>query len=370
MPPPAAQLLGAAHRAAAAALQSCRAGGLSDASPGDRCPESVGPCNSVGLPGPGCVLEADCTPTEFRGCSFESCDLRRQYLVGYQPPAVLAGLAINEVVASQDRILKDPSQDCSVAQDDPDEADATCGFEDFIELSNKTAEPIDLSGLWLSNRPFHPQGWQFPAGSVIEAGEYLIVWTDNDGGKCPRPAEDLPGDGQECPDPTSPAEKSYHTDFNLDGAGDQIFLFAGSAGGFGVVHGFAYDETLRNFSWSLNPDGVRTGSFSLVSQGTPGAPNGGGGGETFVRGDTSDDCAVDLADAILLLNRLFLDDTIEIVCPDAADSDDDGQLRLGDAIYSLNWQFLGGPILPAPGPNGAGIDLTEDGLGPCGSTCQ
>lgn len=340
-------------------------GGLSDSSPGNLCAEGVGPCDSLGLPGPGCVPEPDCT----RGCQFQACDVRRQYRVGYAPAGPLSSVLINEVVAAQTRLLRDTTQDCGNAA--PGEP---CGFEDFIELINTSSEAVDLSGLWLSDRPFHPQGWKFPPDSVIQPGEYLIVWTDNDGGKCPRPPE-VQGDGQECPDPTAPMLGRYHTDFNLDAAGDQIFLFeeipsVGDAGiGFGVVHGHAFPAIDPNDTWELRPNGGRGGELVRVPGGSPGAANGPTDAAVFKRGDTNGDCAIDLGDAVFLLNFLFVGGPA-LPCPDGGDADDNGRLDITDPVYSLNFQFLDGPLPPDPGPDTPGGDPTEDTLGPCAPSCE
>ncbi|HZN56792.1 MAG TPA: hypothetical protein VFD71_01865, partial [Planctomycetota bacterium] len=52
-------------------------------------------------------------------------------------------------------------------------------------------------------------------------------------------------------------------------------------------------------------------------------------------------------------------------CPDAADSNDDGRVDIGDPIALLGYLFLGTKAPPAPGPTTCGEDPTEDTLGPC-----
>ena len=53
-----------------------------------------------------------------------------------------------------------------------------------------------------------------------------------------------------------------------------------------------------------------------------------------------------------------------ILCADAADADDNGQLQLTDAVRILNVLFLGTGTIPLPGPTDApcGPDPTDDGL--------
>ncbi len=86
--------------------------------------------------------------------------------------------------------------------------------------------------------------------------------------------------------------------------------------------------------------------------------------ELFYRGDADLNGDVDLSDAIYILNFLFLGGAAP-GCEDGADASDDGDLGLTDAIYILNFLFLGGSELPPPSPFNTcpGPDPTEDGLG-------
>ncbi len=51
-------------------------------------------------------------------------------------------------------------------------------FVDWIELHNTTTETVDLSGYGLSDNLGRARKWQFPAGTVIQPGEYRIVLCD------------------------------------------------------------------------------------------------------------------------------------------------------------------------------------------------
>ena len=55
------------------------------------------------------------------------------------------------------------------------------GSYDYIELSNTTDQPVDLSGCRLSDTPDEAK-YTFPAGTVIEAGGYLVLWCGGEGG--------------------------------------------------------------------------------------------------------------------------------------------------------------------------------------------
>ncbi|MFN0057774.1 MAG: dockerin type I repeat-containing protein [Planctomycetota bacterium] len=83
----------------------------------------------------------------------------------------------------------------------------------------------------------------------------------------------------------------------------------------------------------------------------------------FRRGDTNSDTALNIADAIYLVQYIFVGGT-QPSCFDAADSNDDSTVNVADVIYILNGQFSGGAPPPAPFPS-CGNDPTADALG-CG----
>ncbi len=80
---------------------------------------------------------------------------------------------------------------------------------------------------------------------------------------------------------------------------------------------------------------------------------GGGDGITFLRGDCNGDGNVigQVGDAIFVLNYNFLGGPAP-ECMAACDSNADGNVigQVGDAIYTLNYNFLGGPAIPEPFP--------------------
>lgn len=92
-----------------------------------------------------------------------------------------ASVVINEVMASNSKTASD-------------EADQ---FDDWIELYNRTGSPIDLGGYSLTDNPALLDKWKFPAGSIIPADGYLIVWADEDGKQGPLHANfKLSADGE------------------------------------------------------------------------------------------------------------------------------------------------------------------------------
>jgi len=84
----------------------------------------------------------------------------------------------------------------------------------------------------------------------------------------------------------------------------------------------------------------------------------------FVRADVNDDGLINLADAISLLEILFLGGVIQ--CGDASDANDDELANIADAIYLLAYLFTGGDAPPppfggacGPDPAGAALDCAE-----------
>ncbi len=83
----------------------------------------------------------------------------------------------------------------------------------------------------------------------------------------------------------------------------------------------------------------------------------------FVRGDATNDGAVDIADAVRILSYLFLGGA-QPACLKAADANDDGNVNISDTLGVLSTLFLGQGAIAAPYPV-AGTDSTPDDL-----TCE
>ncbi len=103
-------------------------------------------------------------------------------------------LVINEWMAANQTTLADPV--------DGD-------FEDWIELYNSSAVEADLSGWFLSDDPADPFKFQIPEGFAIPAGEFFIVWADD---------ETFQNDLAMRPD--------LHVAFKLGAGGESILLSA------------------------------------------------------------------------------------------------------------------------------------------------
>ncbi|MCC6838713.1 MAG: CotH kinase family protein [Flavobacteriales bacterium] len=108
-----------------------------------------------------------------------------EYVQVVDPPVV-----VNELMA----------QNTATATDDAGD------YEDWIELHNPSNSAVDLGGSWLSDDAADPQKWQFPAGTTIAAGGYLVIWADDE-----------------------PEQGDPHAAFKLSSSGEEVVL-SGSDG--------------------------------------------------------------------------------------------------------------------------------------------
>ena len=92
----------------------------------------------------------------------------------------------------------------------------------------------------------------------------------------------------------------------------------------------------------------------------------GGGEALFRRGDVDNNGAVNLTDAVRLLDHLFRQQPPPD-CADAADVDDNGALNLTDSVRLLGHLFRAEPPPPEPGLD-CGVDPTADPFADCSTT--
>lgn len=80
----------------------------------------------------------------------------------------------------------------------------------------------------------------------------------------------------------------------------------------------------------------------------------------FIRADINDDALINLADAVSLLNALFLGGVVS--CDDATDTNDDELSNIADAVYLLSYLFTNGPDIPVPSNGVCGSDPSGTNL--------
>lgn len=72
-------------------------------------------------------------------------------------------------------------------------------FSGWVELHNYGNSPVDISGYYLSDDALTTAKWQIPAGTILGANAYLIIWCDK-------------------------KDTGYHTNFSLDSDGEDLVL--------------------------------------------------------------------------------------------------------------------------------------------------
>lgn len=125
-------------------------------------------------------------------------------------------------------------------------------FNDWIELFNEGNTAVDLGGWHLTDNSTNPTKWTFPAGVIIPAGGFRIIFASGGNG----------------PD----ANGNLHTNFSLSAAGEYLGLF--QPGGVPVdefgTGGSSYPPQDEDVSYGRKPG---DGSPVYFGTATPGAPN-------------------------------------------------------------------------------------------------
>ena len=224
------------------------------------------------------------------------------------PPA-LPALSINEVIANNDSII----------------ADEAGQFEDFIEIYNAGDASVDLSGMYLTDDPGAPRAWQFPAGTSIPAGGFLLVWADND-----------------------PQDGPLHTTFGLSSGGESVAIFHNDANGVVLIDSLTFPALPADQSFGRIPDGEGPGQIFCAV--TPAGPN-----------DDDDSCFVEPGETPRVFINEWLagndgvatdefgddDDYVELYNDEVFDVDLGGRYLTDDLTAPTKWQIPEGVVIPA-----------------------
>ncbi|RKZ05189.1 hypothetical protein DRQ25_16615, partial [Candidatus Fermentibacteria bacterium] len=143
-----------------------------------------------------------------------------------------SGLVLNELMAKNDTTITDNFGE----------------FDDWIEITNTGSTNINLSGYYLTDDAADPFKFAFP-DTVIQSGDYFIVWADDD-----------------------PSQGSMHAEFKLSAAGEEVYLLYSLV----IADMVILPELEADVSYGRWPDA--TGEWEILSIATPGAPNEGGPG--------------------------------------------------------------------------------------------
>jgi hypothetical protein len=123
-------------------------------------------------------------------------------------------------------------------------------FDDWFELHNSGSSAVDLGGFFLTDDALTPAAFAIPAGTVIPAGGYLLVWAD----------------GETSSQATAPLQ--LHAPFKLNAAGETIQLRNGDGT---VVDSVVFGAQTSGVSEGRYPAGGPViGALTLA---TPGQPN-------------------------------------------------------------------------------------------------
>ena len=152
----------------------------------------------------------------------------------YIPPK----LYINEFMASNDSFYVDPDD----TTDDP--------YDDWIEIYNPGAEPVDIGGMYITDDLSDLTLWQIPDSepgtTTIPAGGFLVLWADKE-----------------------TEQGVLHINLKLSGSGEDIALIGPD--GSTIIDSFTYTEQFADTSYGRYPDAADNWQF--LSNPTPGQPN-------------------------------------------------------------------------------------------------
>ena len=122
-------------------------------------------------------------------------------------------------------------------------------FEDWVEIYNPGPDSVELGGLFLTDDLTQTTQWALPDYS-LPAGEFLLVWCDND-------AED----------------GEMHATFKLSAGGEEIGLYSRLAAGNELIDSVSFGAQTANVSLGRESDGGDV--WVAFNEPTPGATNSG-----------------------------------------------------------------------------------------------
>ncbi len=150
------------------------------------------------------------------------------YTVGRRLPSLI----VNELVAVNQTGITD-----EVGQ-----------FEDWVEVRNLEPVPLDIGGMFLADDMEKSRLWSFPSPTLLEPGERLLVWCDNDASQGP-----------------------YHALFKLNRGGGLVALFDTIDNGNVAIHVLRFGPSAPDVSFGFFPETADAPEYLATP--TPGASN-------------------------------------------------------------------------------------------------
>jgi hypothetical protein len=148
----------------------------------------------------------------------------------------LPSLYINEILTS--------STNCC-----PDQSSGRDEFDDWIEIYNAGAEPVDIGGMYISQNKKKSLGHQIPTTdpqlTTIPPGGFLVLWADG-----------------------TPEQGALHVKFKLDIDGEYLGLFNKDGR---KIDDLKFGKQTANHSYGRETDG--NADWKEFSEPTPGKEN-------------------------------------------------------------------------------------------------
>jgi spore coat protein CotH len=144
---------------------------------------------------------------------------------------VATDIVVNEIMADNDNTIPDPAGE----------------YDDWFELYNPTSNPVLLTGKYLTDKPDQLNKWQFTQPNLyLNAGEYLLIWCDEDSG-----------------------QTGIHTNFALSKGGEYVAIV--ESDGVSIIDSITFYQQITDTSYGRYPDGTSTWYF--MENPTPGSSN-------------------------------------------------------------------------------------------------
>lgn len=124
-----------------------------------------------------------------------------------------------------------------MASNSTTQADNAAEYDDWVELYNRSSQPVDISGWYLTDKQNNLDKWQFPQGTIIQPNAYLIVWADEDSSQGP-----------------------YHANFKLSASGEVVVLLNEQQQ---IVDEVIFGQQVTDLGYARIPNG--TGNFIIKS---------------------------------------------------------------------------------------------------------
>ncbi|HMR56554.1 MAG TPA: lamin tail domain-containing protein [Cyclobacteriaceae bacterium] len=130
-----------------------------------------------------------------------------------------------------------------------DNSSGTNEFDDWIEIYNAGATPVNIGGMYVSDNKANPFKYQIPNDqpslTTIPVGGFLIIWADN-----------------------QPEQGALHADFALSSAGEDVGIYYIDGR---TINDYTFGAQSENVSWGRTTNGTST--WKSFNTPTPGQSN-------------------------------------------------------------------------------------------------